>query len=227
MIPPQIEKSWQLALRSEWEKPYLDALANFLKEERHSFPVYPPNKDVFQAFNETPFEKTQVVIIGQDPYHGPGQAHGLSFSVKQGVRFPPSLKNIFKELKDDLGICEPAHGCLSAWAKQGVLMLNAVLTVREGEPRSHQGRGWEQFTDCVVATLAQREDPVIFLLWGKDAAEKCRIALSQNQKNHFILTSPHPSPFSAHTGFFGSRPFSKINELLKRQGKDPIDWRVS
>ena len=226
MVPPQIEKSWQKALSEEWEKPYLINLAAFLGAERKNTTIYPPPADVFQAFNETPFDQTNVVIIGQDPYHGPKQAHGLSFSVKQGIPLPPSLKNIFKELKEDLNLPLPPHGCLSSWAKQGVLMLNTTLTVRDGEPRSHFGKGWELFTDSVVEQLVKRKDSVIFVLWGKDAGEKCRSVLGKYSHSHFILTSPHPSPFSAHTGFFGSRPFSKINDLLKRQGKKEIDWRI-
>ncbi len=226
MIPPQLEKTWQEKLKNEWQKPYLLDLGAFLAAERKSASVYPPSAEVFQAFNETPFDQVQVVIIGQDPYHGQNQAHGLSFSVKQGIKQPPSLKNIFKELQDDLGLAPPNHGCLSTWARQGVLMLNSVLTVRSGQPRSHHGKGWEAFTDTVVDLLVARKDPVIFLLWGKDAGEKCRKILSQNHHSHFVLTSPHPSPYSAHSGFFGSRPFSKINDLLKKQGKKEISWRI-
>jgi uracil-DNA glycosylase len=225
MTPPQMEESWKEALKEEWSQPYLQKLVAFLALERKNYPIYPSPQEVFQAFNVTPFEKTQVVIIGQDPYHGPGQAHGLSFSVKPGIPFPPSLKNIFKELSEDIDLPPPSHGCLLHWAKQGVLLLNNVLTVRQGEPRSHARQGWEQFTDNVVKVLAARKDPLIFLLWGKDAQEKCNYSLS-GASHHFILKSPHPSPFSAHSGFFGSRPFSKINDLLKRQGKNPIDWRI-
>lgn len=221
--PPQLEKSWQEILKEEWQKPYLAKLAQFISRERASATaIYPPKLEVFSAFEYSPYDQTHVVIIGQDPYHGKGQAHGLSFSVKEGVRMPPSLRNIFKELHDDLGIAPPPHGCLSSWARQGVLMLNAVLTVRENQPFSHANHGWEQFTDNVVATLSRRKDPVIFVLWGKAAQDKGKAIAS----HHFILSSPHPSPYSANNGFFGSRPFSKINDLLKRQGKAPIAWEV-
>ena len=226
--PPQLEQSWKEALKEEWTKEYLHALITFLAKERVGpTPVYPPKEEVFNAFNHTPFDKVKVVIIGQDPYHGPGQAHGLSFSVPDNMKQPPSLKNIFKELQDDLGILPPQHGCLTAWTKQGVLMLNAVLTVRAHTPRSHYGKGWEEFTDGVVARLSQREDPVIFVLWGKTAQEKCRHIIEQTKKRHFVLMAPHPSPYSVHSGFFGCRHFSKINELLKKQEKEPINWIIA
>jgi len=226
--PPQLEQSWKEALKEEWTKEYLHALITFLAKERVGpIPVYPPKEEVFNAFNHTPFDKVKVVIIGQDPYHGPGQAHGLSFSVPDNMKQPPSLKNIFKELQDDLGILPPQHGCLTAWTKQGVLMLNAVLTVRAHTPRSHYGKGWEEFTDGVVARLSQREDPVIFVLWGKTAQEKCRHIIEQTKKRHFVLMAPHPSPYSVHSGFFGCRHFSKINELLKKQEKEPINWIIA
>lgn len=219
--PPQLEKSWKEALKDEWQKPYLHQLAQFVAQERASgVSVYPDQKNVFNAFNHTPYDQVKVVIVGQDPYHGPNQAHGLSFSVPQEIKCPPSLKNIFKELKEDLGIEPPKHGCLSSWAQQGVLMLNAVLTVREHSPGSHAKKGWEQFTDAVVGSLNVRKDPVIFVLWGKTAQDKCQHILP----HHFVLTAPHPSPYSAHSGFFGCKHFSKINELLKKQEKDPIDW---
>jgi len=225
--PKQLEESWKTILKEEWSKPYLLKLAQFLSEERASnVPIYPSKQDVFSAFQYTPYERVKVVIIGQDPYHGPGQAHGLSFSVLPGVPLPPSLKNIFKELQEDLNIPSPPHGCLTSWAKQGVLLLNNVLTVREHTPRSHAGKDWEKFTDAVVLRLCEREDPVIFVLWGKDAQEKCRHILESTARRHFVLTAPHPSPFSAHSGFFGCRHFSKINDLLKRQGKEPIDWAI-
>lgn len=225
--PPQLEQSWKEALKDEWTKPYLSQLATFVNQERASgTPVYPAKQEVFNAFNQTPFDKVKVVIIGQDPYHGPNQAHGLSFSVPYGVNPPPSLKNIFKELKEDLGIDSPNHGCLSAWAKQGVLMLNATLTVRAHTPASHHGKGWEAFTDAVVASLCTREDPVIFVLWGKAAQDKCRQILAKAGNRHFILTAAHPSPYSASFGFFGCRHFSKINEILKTQGKEPIQWAL-
>lgn len=219
-----MEKSWTEALQKEWEKPYMDHLALFLSQERDSgIPVYPSKADVFNAFNYTPYERVQVVIIGQDPYHGPRQAHGLSFSVPRGISQPPSLKNIFKELQDDLGIEPPDHGNLEGWARQGVLMLNAILTVRAREPRSHHGKGWEEFTDAVVRALSARPDPVIFVLWGKSAQDKCG-ALAPH---HYALMAPHPSPYSANSGFFGCRHFSKINELLKKQGKQSINWSLS
>jgi uracil-DNA glycosylase len=218
-----MEESWKKVLQEEWKKPYLKELSSFLMKERSEKCVFPPQDEVFQAFETTPFEKVKVVVVGQDPYHGAGQAHGLSFSVKKGVKMPPSLKNIFKELEDDLGVKAPDHGCLQGWAEQGVLMLNNVLTVCQGEPGSHRGKGWELFTDQVVHILVERADPVIFVLWGKDAQEKCKSV----KEPHHVLVSPHPSPYSAHSGFFGSRPFSKINELLTKQGKDPIKWSLS
>lgn len=226
VLPPkQLEASWQKVLDSEWNQEYLVKLGRMLAKERSSsIAIYPPSKEVFTALNVTPFEKVKVVILGQDPYHGPGQAHGLCFSVPKGVAPPPSLKNIFKEIQSDIGNFHPTHGCLEGWAKQGVLLLNTVLTVREGSPGSHAKWGWEIFTDACIHALAQREDPVIFVLWGKSALEKCRGALSNTNKRHFILTAPHPSPLSAHRGFFGCRHFSKINDLLKRMGKEEIAW---
>lgn len=225
--PPQLDQSWAKALECEWKKPYLEELVKFLAKERNQpIEVYPPNKEVFNAFNQTPFEKVQVIIVGQDPYHGQGQAHGLSFSVPHEVTQPPSLKNIFKELYYDLGVEPPNHGNLEGWAKQGVLMLNNVLTVRAHQPRSHYGVGWEKFTDAVIEKLSARKDPVIFVLWGKAAQEKCAILSENNENGHFILTAAHPSPYSANNGFFGCRHFSKINELLKKQSKKPINWTL-
>ena len=227
ILPPQLEESWKEVLKEEWEKPYLRDLVCFLAQERALGPVFPEQKDVFNAFRYTPFHNTQVVIMGQDPYHGPGQAHGLSFSVSESIPLPPSLKNIFKEIEADLGIpFPPKNGCLIPWAKQGVLLLNAILTVRAHQPHSHQGKGWELFTDAVISTLCQREDPVIFVLWGKTAQEKCRHILGHSSQRHFVLNAPHPSPYSVHQGFFGCRHFSKINEILKRQGKLPIEWAI-
>lgn len=223
---PQLNSSWHLALSTEWEKPYMENLIRFLKEERKNHEVYPPKELVFNALNFVDFEDVQVVIIGQDPYHGKGQAHGLSFSVPIGIKQPPSLKNIFKELEDDLGIKAPAHGNLESWAKQGILLLNNVLTVRAKTPQSHAKKGWEEFTDAVVKRLVERADPVIFVLWGKSAQDKCRHFLGESTNRHFVLVGPHPSPYSAHNGFFGSRPFSKINDLLKRQGKQPVNWAI-
>ncbi len=226
MIPPQLEESWREPLREEWDKPYLKELAHFLANERKATRVYPEKKEVFSAFEKTRFHRVKVVIIGQDPYHGPGQAHGLSFSVKPGIKFPPSLRNIFKELEEDLGLPPPEHGCLNSWAEQGVLMLNATLTVREGQPQSHAGKGWELFTDSVVQALARRGDPLIFVLWGKSALAKCEAALSSSNATHTVLKAPHPSPYSASSGFFGSKPFSKINAKLVELNREPIDWRL-
>lgn len=225
LIPPQLKNSWKEVLQEEWEQPYLKKLADFLQSERTKEAVYPPKSQVFSALEQTPFEKVQVVIVGQDPYHGPGQAHGLSFSVPQGITPPPSLKNIFRELHEDLQIKVPSHGNLEKWAKQGILLLNSVLTVRSNQPRSHHGEGWEYFTDAIIKKLVEREDPIIFVLWGRDAQLKCRLILG-NPKNHFLLEAPHPSPFSAYSGFFGCRHFSKIQEMLKKQGKALIDWSI-
>ncbi|MDB6081126.1 MAG: ung [Chlamydiia bacterium] len=222
-----IEPSWDAVLQTEYQKPYFVALSDFIKKQRDlGVKIFPLRGFVFNAFQKTPYDKVKVVIVGQDPYHGEGQAHGLSFSVQKGVRLPPSLKNIFKELQADLGISTPSHGCLEGWAEQGVLLLNTTLTVQEGSPLSHYKQGWEEFTDAVIKTLAQREDPIIFLLWGKNAIDKCRHLQDPAFSRHYILTAPHPSPFSAHTGFLGCRHFSKANELLKNLGKEPIDWNI-
>lgn len=225
----EIEPSWQAVLKDELAKPYITSLAAFVANERAgSTPVYPPQELMFNALLQTPFDQVKVVIVGQDPYHGPGQAHGLCFSVPKGIPPPPSLKNIFKELVDDVGIPEPPHGCLLSWAKQGVLLLNTMLTVRQSEPLSHQKRGWEHFTDAIIHKLAQRQDPMVFLLWGKSAQEKFKHShTAGSAKIHAILTAPHPSPLSAHQGFFGCRHFSKTNEQLKKWGKAPIDWSIS
>lgn len=220
-----MEKTWKEVLDSELSQPYMQDLAQFLaEEEKRGVTIFPPKDEIFNAFALVPFSQVKVVIMGQDPYHGPGQAHGLSFSVKPGVKPPPSLQNIFKEIQRDLGLEMPCTGCLEAWAKQGVLLLNATLTVRARQAGSHQGRGWERFTDAVVKQLAEREDPVIFVLWGRYAKEKCEKILKGKSSRHFVLTSPHPSPFSAHTGFIGCGHFSKINDFLKEMGKDPISW---
>lgn len=222
--PKQLDSNWSEILKKEWDKQYLSRLSAFLAQERaSSTPIYPSQENVFRALNLVSFVSTQVVIIGQDPYHGPGQAHGLSFSVPRGVAVPPSLKNIFKELVDDLKIPMPTHGNLESWAKQGILMLNNVLTVRENQPKSHYGKGWELFTDAVVAALNSREDPIIFVLWGKPAQEKCSFITSP----HFVLKASHPSPYSAYHGFFGCKHFSKINKLLTSQGKKPINWELT
>lgn len=228
--PFVLEPSWQNQIRKELEEPYVSELAAFVEKEyaSSSSPIYPPQDLIFNAFYQTPFEQVKVLIMGQDPYHGPGQAHGLSFSVPKGIKNPPSLQNIFKELESDLHIPKPAHGCLLPWARQGVLLLNATLTVRQSEPMSHHGRGWERFTDAIVRKLEERKDPVIFVLWGKSAQDKCRFLRQEGiPSHHFILTAAHPSPFSAHNGFFNCRHFSKINEILQRQGKIPIDWSLN
>lgn len=224
-----LEPSWQRVLQEELQQPYMTELAAFVEREYalSSKHIYPPKELIFNAFTHTPFDQVRVVIVGQDPYHGEGQAHGLCFSVPEGVKIPPSLHNIGKELQSDLQITAPfPHGSLLSWAKQGVLLLNATLTVREGEPMSHHGWGWERFTDAVIRSLQERSDPVIFVLWGKSAQDKCRYLHKEEGETgrHVVLTAPHPSPLSAHNGFFGSRPFSKINELLVSQGKSPISW---
>ena len=224
----QIEDSWKEELRDEIEKPYVKELLLFLEEEeRRGHQIYPEKGSVFRALAETPFPEVKVVILGQDPYHGEGQAHGLSFSVPMGVKIPPSLRNIFTEMKNDLGVTPPDHGCLLSYAKQGVLLLNSTLTVRSGEPKSHYGRGWEQFTDQIIASLCSREEPVIFALWGKSAQEKVEKIASSREKGHTFLLATHPSPYSAHSGFFGCSHFSKINFLLEKRGKAPIDWQLS
>ncbi|RWR12505.1 uracil-DNA glycosylase [Siminovitchia fortis] len=218
-----LENDWAPLLEEEFQKPYYLRLREFLKREYTEKAVYPPMHDIFNALKFTPYRNVKVVLLGQDPYHGPGQAHGLSFSVKPGVKIPPSLKNIFKELHDDLGCRIPNNGCLVKWANEGVLLLNTVLTVRAGEAHSHRGKGWEIFTDKVISLINERETPVIFILWGKPAQEKIRLI---NTAKHTIIKSPHPSPFSANRGFFGSRPFSKTNEQLLEWGEKPIDWQI-
>lgn len=221
----KLAKNWHEALKEEIDRPYVKELKDFLGgEKKEGQIIYPPDPLVFHAFGYTPYEKVKVVIMGQDPYHGPGQAHGMSFSVPCGVPAPPSLKNIFKEIEDDLHIPPPQTGCLASWAKQGVLLLNATLTVRAGQPKSHYGKGWERFTDAVIAKLAERKDPIVFLLWGKSAKEKCAHLLAHT--HHVVLTAAHPSPYSAHDGFFGCRHFSKANRHLEEWGKEPIDWSV-
>lgn len=218
-----LEKSWSEVLKNELENPYMQDLALFVENERKNKTVYPAENLVFNAFFKTPYKEVKVVIMGQDPYHNPLQAHGLSFSVPDGVKLPPSLKNIFKELKNDLNI-DNKSGCLDSWASQGVLLLNATLTVTEKTPMSHHGRGWEQFTDAVVASLVEREDPVIFVLWGNAAKKK--VQHIENHTKHVLLTAAHPSPFSAHSGFFGCQHFSRINEILSKLGQKEIDWTV-
>lgn len=218
-----LKNDWAPLLEEEFEKPYYLKLRAFLKKEYMTRTIYPNMYDIFNALHYTPFSKVKAVILGQDPYHGPNQAHGLSFSVKPGVEPPPSLKNIFAELHNDLGCPIPDHGCLIPWAEQGVLLLNTVLTVREGQPNSHRGVGWEIFTDRVIEVLNQREEPVVYILWGSAAQSK--VSLIDTSK-HYIIRSPHPSPLSAHRGFFGSRPFSKTNAILRQLGLEEIDWEI-
>lgn len=226
MTPFELEPSWKKALEEELKKPYLLALKAFVESERaQGNSIYPPGELVFNAFWKTPFEKVRVVIVGQDPYHGVGQAHGLCFSVPEGVSNPPSLQNIFKELQNDLGVNPPQHGCLNAWAQQGVLLLNATLTVREGTPMSHHGKGWEEFTDAVIRKLSALDKPLAFILWGKSAQEKYRHAVDpRGTSKHLILKAAHPSPLSAHQGFFGCRHFSQVNDFLTKNHLKPIDW---
>ncbi|SCA63064.1 Uracil-DNA glycosylase [Chlamydiales bacterium SCGC AG-110-M15] len=224
----KLHPSWLKALKNEIESPYFHEIFSFLNNELNlENTVYPSTDLIFEALNETPFDQTSVVIMGQDPYHGKGQAHGLSFSVQKGLKIPPSLQNIYKELYNDLKIPPPNHGTLISWAKQGVLLLNATLTVRAGEPKSHFGQGWEKFTDAIISKLAMKKDPIIFVLWGQSAKDKClNVPELAEAKHHTILTAPHPSPFSARTGFFGCKHFSKINQILTQVGKDPINWEL-
>lgn len=222
-----MQASWLSKLNSEFEKPYMKQLEQFLaKEYAQGIVIYPPFEQIFHSFCLTSFEDVNVVIMGQDPYHGPGQAHGLCFSVPKGIPVPPSLVNIFKELQDDFKIPISKHGCLTSWAKQGVLLLNATLTVRADTPKSHHGRGWETFTDRVVQLLCERKDPIVFVLWGKSALDKCTHIMGTGKTHHLVLTAPHPSPLSAYAGFFGCRHFSKINAFLKSVGKTSIDWQL-
>jgi uracil-DNA glycosylase len=222
-VNPQIHESWKEPLSDEFQKSYFIKLKEFLIEEKKQHRIYPPGAAIFHAFNQTPLSKVKVVIIGQDPYHGTGQAHGLCFSVPFGIKVPPSLVNIFKEIRDDLGIAIPNHGNLDYWAMQGVLLLNATLTVRAHQAGSHQGKGWETFTDNVIKTLSETKKDLVFLLWGKYAQNKGSII---DTDRHHILKAPHPSPFSAHSGFFGCRHFSKANKILEEKGLTAIDWRI-
>lgn len=213
---------WNPLLREQFAEPYWDALMAFVAQERSTHPVYPPHDEVFAALHLTPCADTRVVILGQDPYHGPGQAHGLCFSVRHGVRVPPSLANVYRELRDDLGIDPPGHGNLERWARSGVLLLNTTLTVRGGAAASHQGRGWERFTDRIIETVATKTSPVVFMLWGAAARRKRSMI---DAKRHTIIESAHPSPLSARNGFFGSRPFSRANAALVDAGLQPVDWQ--
>lgn len=217
----KIEKSWQEVLQTEFDKPYFENLVGFVKQEYASNTIFPPAGQIFNAFNTCPFNNVKVVILGQDPYHGPGQAHGLCFSVNDGIQFPPSLQNIFKEITSDLGIPAPKTGNLTRWAEQGVLLLNATLTVRASLAGSHQGKGWEEFTDAVIKTISEKAENVVFILWGSYAIKKKSLI---NASKHCILTAPHPSPLSSYRGFFGCKHFSQTNTYLTSKGKTPIEW---
>lgn len=221
-MPSMLPDSWETALGEELDKPYFKQLTDFVEDERREHRIFPPRDEVFAALDATPFEQVKVLILGQDPYHGEGQGHGLCFSVRPGVKTPPSLRNIFKELRDELGYPLPDNGYLMPWAAQGVLLLNAVLTVREGEANSHKGKGWEKFTDAVIAALSDRPDPAVFVLWGNYAKKKVPLI---DTSRHIVIQGAHPSPLSAKL-FLGSRPFGQIDEAIKAQGHDPIDWRI-
>lgn len=223
-INPVIEKSWGEVLKTEFSHPYFSALKEFLMEEKKRFRIFPPGSLIFHAFDHTPFNEVKVVVLGQDPYHGAGQAHGLCFSVPNGVPPPPSLINIFKEMHADTGNPRPVIGNLIPWAQQGVLLLNATLTVRENQAGSHQGKGWERFTDAAIRALSEKCDGLIFLLWGNYAIAKRALI---DPAKHFVLTAPHPSPLSASRGFFGCRHFSQANALLRQMGKKEIDWSLA
>ncbi|MFZ1634840.1 MAG: uracil-DNA glycosylase [Chitinophagales bacterium] len=220
-----IEDGWKQALQAEFTKPYFAGIKNFLKQQKAAGKIiYPPGPMIFNAFNLTPFDKVKVVILGQDPYHGPGQAHGLCFSVQKGIKPPPSLVNIYKEMRTDLGLEPPTHGCLQQWAEQGVFLLNAMLTVEKDLPASHQKIGWQNFTDAAIAALSKNRTNLVFILWGAYAQQKIELI---DQTKHFIIKSPHPSPFSADKGFFGSKPFSKTNNWLEQHHLENINWQLS
>jgi len=226
MTPP-VPPGWQAQLGDEVKQPYYQKLQEFLERERAAHVVFPPEPDVFNALKLTPYDAVKVLILGQDPYHDEGQAHGLAFSVRPGVPPPPSLLNMFKELREDVGFRIPNNGYLAPWAEQGVLMLNAVLTVRAHQPASHQGKGWEVFTDAAIRALSERKEPLVFVLWGNYAKKKLTIIEgAEKDTHHRVIAGPHPSPLSANRGFFGSRPFSKINAYLKEFGQPPIDWQL-
>jgi uracil-DNA glycosylase len=218
-----IEESWKQLLKSEFESEYFELLKNFLVNEKNKYTVYPPGKFIFNAFDKTPVNNVKVVILGQDPYHGEGQAHGLCFSVQHGIKPPPSLVNIYKELNADLGVSIPVHGCLEKWAEKGVLLLNATLTVRANTPRSHFNKGWEKFTDAAISQISKTKSNLVFFLWGNDA--KLKEPLIDSSK-HLILKAAHPSPFSAYNGFFGCKHFSKANNFLISKGIEPINWEL-
>lgn len=217
----RIEQSWKACLQDEFDKPYFKTLTDFVRDEYSRTTVYPPARFIFNAFDLCPFDKVKVVIIGQDPYHEPGQAHGLCFSVNDGVQFPPSLRNIFKEISDDLGVSVPASGNLTRWASQGVLLLNATLTVRAGQAGSHQGRGWETFTDAVIRKLGTEREGLVYILWGAYARRKCEFI---DRSRNLVLCSAHPSPLSAYSGFFGNHHFSQANRWLEEHGRTPVIW---
>lgn len=218
-----VDNDWKDILAQEVNKPYYTRMMDFVEQEYQSAQIFPSREQMFRAFELTPYQDVKVVILGQDPYHGEHQAHGLSFSVPRGVKVPPSLVNIYKELHSDLGVAIPTHGCLETWAKQGVLMLNTVLTVRAHAPFSHRGKGWEQFTDQVIRILNEKSEPIVFILWGKPAQEKKQML---DASKHCIIEAPHPSPLSAYRGFFGSKPFSQANEFLQRHQQTPICWSI-
>ena len=223
MTPNMLPADWRKVLADEFEKDYFQKLLAFVNKERETKTIYPPESDVFYAFKHTPYEEVKVFLLGQDPYHGKGQAHGLAFSVKPGVTQPPSLKNMLREMADDIGGKLPNNGCLIPWAEQGLLLLNAVLTVEAGKANSHKGKGWEKFTDAVIEKVNEKSDPVVFVLWGGYARKKVKLI---DESRHTIIESAHPSPLSAHSGFFGSRPYSKINQALKAHGEEEIDWQL-
>ena len=220
----QLHDSWLTRLQPEFDQPYMQSLRDFLqKEKQQGKVIYPPGGQMFNAMNLTPFEQVKVVILGQDPYHGPNQAHGLSFSVPPGIKIPPSLRNIYKEIERDLGIVPPNHGCLQSWAQQGVLLLNAMLSVEQANAGSHQGKGWEQFTDAIIERLSREREGVVFMLWGSYAQKKGRVI---DRDRHCVLQSAHPSPLSAHRGFLGNGHFSAANAYLQKHQQTPIDWSV-
>ena len=219
----QIDPSWHGQLASEFDQPYFEQLTQFVKNEYRSGTCYPPGKQIFAAFDHTPFEQVKVVILGQDPYHGPNQANGLAFSVNSEVRFPPSLSNIFKEYSTDLNLPIPTDGNLSAWAERGVLLLNSILTVESGSPGSHKNFGWEEFTNQIIKALSDKKSNLVFILWGAYAQSKKTLI---DSSKHLIIATPHPSPLSAHRGFFGSKPFSKANDYLRKTKNEEIDWRI-
>ncbi|MCP3168791.1 uracil-DNA glycosylase [Myxococcus qinghaiensis] len=224
MLKDKLPEDWKQALKASLDSPSFQELERFVAKERKEATVFPSEEDLFSAFRLTPYADVRVLLLGQDPYHGPGQAHGLAFSVKPGVPSPPSLVNIFKELEADVKVPRPKDGSLMAWAEQGVLLLNAVLTVQQAKPNSHAGHGWEDFTDAVIRAVSEKTEPVVFLLWGKYAQKKKKLI---DAKRHVVIEGTHPSPLSASSGFFGSKPFSAVNQALESKGRPPIDWRLS